>query len=169
VTNIVDAMRRLRIPAVLALLSSALLLLATSGDAAPPPRKGATYSGTITVQHFPGQDVEFPLSFTVDPSGREVGSFSFPRGAPFGIKCQQGPLGEPAKGRHAAVEGGGIDVTFPLRFEFDPDATGQPDLGTVHLEGSFRPHGVFVGTLDNRTPVKACRGSWDFRLHVQSR
>lgn len=112
--------------------------------------------------------MEFPLSFTVDPSGREVGSISFPNGAPFGIKCQQGPLGEPASaGRHVAVEGGGIDVTFPLEFLFEgAEKSGQPDLGTVHLEGSFRPHGVFAGTLDNRTPVKACRGSWAFKLHT---
>jgi hypothetical protein len=31
---------------------------------------------------------------------------------------------------------------------------------------AFRPHGVFAGTLDNRTPIKACRGSWDFKLHA---
>jgi hypothetical protein len=160
-------MRRLQISTVLVLLTSALLLLPATGGATAP-QKGARYVGTIAVQHFPEQDVEFPLSFTVDPSGREVGSILFPHGAPFGIKCQQGPLGEPASaGRHVAVESGGINVTFPLEFLFEgAEKSGQPDLGTVHLEGSFRPHGVFVGTLDNRTPVKACRGSWTFKLHA---
>jgi hypothetical protein len=162
-------MRLLQISTALALLTSALLLPA-SGDATPP-QKGARYGGTITVQHFSERAVEFPLSFTVDPSGREVGSISFPNGAPFGINCQQGPLGEPASaGRPIAVEGGGIDVSFPLEFLFEgAETSGQPDLGTVHLEGSFRPHGVFAGTLDNRTPIKACRGSWTFKLHAGSR
>ncbi|HEY0278112.1 MAG TPA: hypothetical protein VGC32_07570 [Solirubrobacterales bacterium] len=146
-----------------------LLLAAVAG--ATPPQKGARYGGLIVVQHFPGQDVEFPLSFTVDPTGRELGSISFPHGAPFGIDCQQGPLGEPAsEGRHVGVEGGGINVTFPLEFLFEgAETSGQPNLGTVHLEGSFRPHGVFVGSLDNRTPIKACRGSWNFKLRAQSR
>jgi hypothetical protein len=163
-------MRRLRFPAVLVLLVSTLLLLPAAGGATPP-QKGARYSGLITVQHFPEQDVEFPLAFTVDPTGREVGSISFPHGAPFGIKCQQGPLGEPASdGRHVAVEGGGINVSIPLEFLFEgAEKSGQPDLGTVHLEGSFRPHGIFVGNLDNRTPIKACRGSWTFKLRVQPR
>jgi hypothetical protein len=160
-------MRRLQISTVFALLATAALLLPASSGATSP-QKGARYRGTITVQHFPEQEVEFPLSFTVDPSGREIGSISFPHGAPFGIKCQQGPLGEPdSAGRHVAIEGGGIDVTYPLEFLFEgAEKSGQPDLGTVHLEGSFRPHGVFVGTLDNRTPVEACRGSWTFKLHA---
>lgn len=110
------------------------------------------------------------LSFTVDPSSRELGSFSFPHGALFGIKCQQGPLGEPNSDRDATVEGGSIDVTFPLEFLFKgAETSGQPHLGTIRLEGSFRPHGIFVGTLDNRTPVKACRGSRTFKLHAQGR
>jgi hypothetical protein len=160
-------MRRIRIPAVLALLVTAALALPAAGDATPP-RKGARYAGTIAVQHFPGRTIEFPLSFEVDPSGHEVGPFVFPEGAPFGLHCQQGPLGEPASGRSAAVEGGGIDVSLPLTFDFDPTATGQPELGSVHLTGSFRPHGVFVGRLDNHTPIKACRGSWAFKLHARS-
>jgi hypothetical protein len=160
-------MSRLRIPAVLALFAAALLVLPASGGATAP-RKGARYSGVITVQHFPEQTLEFPLSFTVDSSGREVGSFSMPHGAPFSVKCQQGPLGEPATGgHHVGVSGGGIDVSFPLEFLFEgAEKSGQPDLGTVRLQGSFRPKGVFVGELDNRTPVKACRDSWTFRLHA---
>jgi hypothetical protein len=162
-------MRLLRISTVLSVLATASLLLPATGDATPPKR-GARYNGIITVQHFPEQTLEFPLAFTVDPSGHEVGSFSFPHGAPFGINCQQGPLGEPATGRHAAVEGGGIDVSFPLEFLFEgAERSGQPDLGTVRLQGDFRPHGIFTGELDNRTPVKACRGSWTFKLHAQAR
>lgn len=163
-------MYRSRISAVLVLLAfTSLVLAAVAG--ATPPKKGARYSGMITVQQFTQGPVEFPLAFTVDPSGREVRSFSFPNAAPFGIDCQMGPLGEPAiSGRHAAVEGGGIDITFPLEFLFEgAEKAGQPDLGNVHLEGSFRPHGVFVGTLENRTPMKPCRGSWTFKLHAQSR
>jgi hypothetical protein len=163
-------MRLLRISTALVLLVSALVVLPASGEATPP-QKGARYGGMITVQHFSERAVEFPMSFTVDPSGREVGSISFPNGAPFGINCQQGPLGEPASaGRHVAVEGGAIHVTFPLEFLFEgAEKSGQPNLGTVHLEGSFRPHGVFAGTLDNRTPIKACRGTWTFKLHAASR
>jgi hypothetical protein len=160
-------MSRFRVAAVLALLTTASLVLPASGGATAP-KKGARYSGTIAVQHFPEQSFEFPMSFTVDPTGREVGSFSFPHGAPFSVKCQQGPLGEPATGkRTTAVEGGGIDVSFPLEFLFEgAEKSGQPDLGNVHLEGSFRPHGIFAGELDNRTPVKACRDTWTFRLHI---
>jgi hypothetical protein len=167
--NIVDAMRRLRFPAVLALLAAAVMLLVPATGSATPPRKGARYSGVITVQHFPERTLEFPLAFTVDPSGHEVGSFSFPHAAPFGIDCQQGPLGEPATGRRTtAVEGGGIDIAFPLEFLFEgAEASGQPDLGAVRLQGSFRHAGVFAGQLYNRTPIKACRGSWTFKLHAQ--
>jgi hypothetical protein len=160
-------MRRNRIPLALTLLLAAAALALPATGGATAPLKGARYAGVITVQHFPGRTIEFPLSFAVDPSGREVGPLVFPEGAPFGLDCQQGPLGEPASGRHAAIESGGIDVSLPLKFEFDPTATGQPDLGTVHLEGSFRPHGVFAGRLDNRTPIKACRGSWSFKLHAR--
>ncbi len=67
-------MGRLRLPAVLVLLLSALVLPAVAG--ATPPQKGARYGGLIAVQHFPEQDVEFPISFTVDPTGREVESIS---------------------------------------------------------------------------------------------
>jgi hypothetical protein len=161
-------MNRLRIPLALALLVSALLLVPATGEATPP-LKGARYSGMIAVQHFPEQTFEFPLSLTIDPSGHEVASFSFPHGAPFGVNCAQGPLGEPAsEHRHAKVEGGGIDVSFPLEFLFEgAETSGQPNLGTVRLQGSFRPHGVFAGELDNRTPIKVCRGSWNFKLHAQ--
>jgi hypothetical protein len=167
--HMVPAMPRFRFSTVLALLVAALLALPAVGGATPP-LKGARYSGTITVQHFPEQTLEFPLAFTVDPSGKEVSSFSMPHGAPFSVKCQQGPLGEPATGgRHVGVSGGAIDVSFPLEFLFEgAEKSGQPDLGTIRLQGGFRPKGVFVGQLDNRTPVKACRDSWTFRLHAAS-
>jgi hypothetical protein len=163
-------MRLRRISTALALLASAALLLPAAGDAASP-QKGARYSGTIAVQEFPEQTLQFPLSFTVDPTGHEIGAISFPHGAPFGLKCEQGPLGEPASaGRHATIEGSGIDVTFPLEFLFEgAETSGQPELGTVHLQGTFRPHGIFAGELQNRTKVKVCRGSWTFKLHAQSR
>lgn len=166
-------MRRIRIPVVLVLLALLALvpLVFPVAAGATPPLKGARYSGTITVQRFTQGPVEFALAFTVDPSGREVRSFSFPNAAPFGIDCQMGPLGEPASsGRHAAIEGGTFGITFPLEFLFEgAEKSGQPDLGNVRLEGGFRPHGVFVGTLDNRTPMKPCRGGWTFKLHAQSR
>jgi hypothetical protein len=158
-------MNRLRFPTALALLISALLLLPAAGDATPP-QKGVHYAGLITAQKGSERTFEFRLSFYVDPSGHEVGPFVFPEGAPFGTKCAEGPLGEPAGNRHVAVEHGGFDVWLPLELE-NPDEVGAQELGGVHLQGSFRPHGVFAGELDNRTSAKICRGSWTFKLHAQ--
>jgi hypothetical protein len=161
-------MNRLRIPTFLVLIIAALLLvLPAAGDAAPP-QKGVHYAGLITVQHGSERSFEFPLSFYVDPSGHEVGPFVFGEGAPFGTKCAEGPLGEPAGDRHATVEGGAFDVWFPLELE-NPEEAGTTEPGAVHLQGSFRPHGVFAGELDNRTTTKICRGHWTFKLHAQSR
>jgi hypothetical protein len=161
-------MNHRRIPTALALLIFTLLLLVPAAGAAAPPKKGVHYAGLITVQQGSEWTFEFPLSFYVDPSGHEVGPFDFPEGAPFGTKCAEGPLGEPDGSRHATVEHGGFDVSFPLELE-NPDEAGNAELGAVHLQGSFRPHGVVAGELDNRTTVKICRGHWTFKLHAQPR
>lgn len=161
-------MNKSRSTFVLALLLSALLLLVPADGDATPPRKGVHYTGLITSQKGSEKTYEFRLSFYVSPSGDEVGPFVFPEGAPFGTKCAEGPLGEPAGNRHAKVEKGGFEVSFPLEIN-DPDEVGDPELGTVHLEGKFGPNGVFVGQLDNHTTAKICRGSWTFKLHAQSR
>jgi hypothetical protein len=161
-------MRRSRSAVALSLLVSVLLLLIPATGDATPPRKGGHYAGLITSQQGAEKTYEFRLSFDVSPSGKEVGSFVFPEGAPFGTKCAQGPLGVPAANRHAQVDGGGFDISFPLEID-DPSIVGDPELGTVHLEGKFGPKGVFVGHLDNRTTTSICRGSWNFKLHAQPR
>jgi hypothetical protein len=150
------------------LILAALLLLVPAAGEATPPQKGGHYTGLITSQQGSEKTYEFRLSFDVSPSGKEVGSFVFPEGAPFGTKCAEGPLGEPAGNRHTQVEAGGFDVWFPLEID-DPSIVGDPELGAVHLEGKFGPKGVFVGHLDNRTTVNICRGSWTFKLHAQQR
>jgi hypothetical protein len=159
-------MTRFRFP-VLVLTLFALLLVPVAGGATAP-QKGVHYAGLVTVQQGSERAFEFPLSFYVDPSGQEVGPFVFPEGTPFGTKCAEGPLGEPAGDRHARVERGGFDVWLPLEIE-NPDEIGNAELGAVHLRGSFRPHGLFAGQLDNRTTTKICRGSWTFKLHAQPR
>jgi hypothetical protein len=116
----------------LTLLAAVLLLLVPAAGDATPPKKGVHYTGLITVQQGSERTFEFPLSFYVDPSGDEVGPFVFPEGAPFGTKCAEGPLGEPAGNRHGTVEHGGFDVWFPLELE-NQDEVGNPELGAVHL------------------------------------
>jgi hypothetical protein len=161
-------MTRSRSALVLSLLASAVLLLVPATGDATPPLKGGHYTGLITSQQGSEKTYEFRLSFYVSPSGEEVGPFVFPEGAPFGTKCAEGPLGEPAGNRHATVEKGGFDISFPLEID-DPTVVGDPELGSVHLEGKFGPKGVFVGHLDNRTTANICRGSWNFKLHAQQR
>ncbi|HEY0280187.1 MAG TPA: hypothetical protein VGC32_18130 [Solirubrobacterales bacterium] len=161
-------MTRSRFAVASSLLIAALLLLVPATGDATPPRKGGHYTGLITSQQGSEKLFEFRLSFYVSPSGEEVGSFVFPEGAPFGTKCAEGPLGEPAGDRHARIEKGGFEVWFPLEID-DPSVVGNPELGAVHLEGKFGPNGVFFGHLDNRTRANVCRGSWNFKMHAQQR
>lgn len=129
-------------------VSAALITPALAG-----PRKGATYAGKV--HQFNGY--KLPIRFTVSSNGKSVGGFKMADGPPTANSCASGPWGHPVSRFTRVGESGRFEITMTLRDEAD-----NPNVGQVTVEGRFRAHGKFTGTVHTRTDSKSCNDDFPF-------